>query len=191
MFAEINLKSVSVLNLSILFKLSMKGKIWFLNLFMLLLCLEQRSFARLWIYHVLYLDHYNTVISQICDATEAIKNLVIKKAGEIEKQLTNEKCEKSNGLSVSSDGSWRKRGFSFLHSVVTIIGYYSKKVLDIDKISVLQRMHSVKKKLIYRLTKFGSKNMKANAMLITQAQQVKWNPMLCLKFFKELRNYIA
>jgi len=41
----------------------------------------------------IFRSFYNSVISQIRDAMEAIKNLVIKKASEIEKQLINEKCE--------------------------------------------------------------------------------------------------
>ncbi|EFN69934.1 hypothetical protein EAG_00287, partial [Camponotus floridanus] len=34
-------------------------------------------------------------------------------------------------LTVSGDGSWRKRGFSSLFGLVTLIGWYTGKVLDV------------------------------------------------------------
>ena len=35
------------------------------------------------------------------------------------------------GLIVLGDGSWRKRGFTSLQGVFTLIGHYSRKVLDL------------------------------------------------------------
>ena len=37
----------------------------------------------------------------------------------------------NTGLTVSGDGSWRKRGFSSLQGVTSIIGNRSGKVLDV------------------------------------------------------------
>jgi len=75
---------------------------------------------------------FNDLSHMIFSATEDIKNKSIKQVGEIEKEKTKEKCEKSDGLTVSGDGTWQKCGFNSLHGVTSIIGYYSKKVLDIE-----------------------------------------------------------
>lgn len=36
-----------------------------------------------------------------------------------------------NNLKVSGDGSWKKRGFTSLFGVTTLIAYYSGKVIDL------------------------------------------------------------
>lgn len=79
----------------------------------------------------IFKSFYSTVVSQIHDVTEGIKKLSIKKAGKLEIWLANEKCGNTDGLTVSGDGTWRKRGFNSLHGIVTVIGYYTKKVLHI------------------------------------------------------------
>jgi len=60
-----------------------------------------------------------------------VRNLSIKKAAEEEKQFSVEHGQ-TNGLTVSGDGSWRKRGFSSLFGLVSLIGWFSKKVLDVS-----------------------------------------------------------
>lgn len=79
----------------------------------------------------IFKSFYSVVVKQIRDATVCIKKISFKLAGEEEKKETAEKCVNVDGLTVSGDGSWRKRGFSSLHGVTTLIGYYSKKVIDI------------------------------------------------------------
>lgn len=54
----------------------------------------------------------------------------MKKAAEEEKKICVEKRQ-TDGITVSGDGSWRKRGFSSLFGLVTLIGWYTGKVVDI------------------------------------------------------------
>jgi len=46
------------------------------------------------------------------------------------KKKTIDKGE-NNGITVSGDGSWRKRGFSSLFGIVSFIGWYTGKVVDV------------------------------------------------------------
>lgn len=49
-----------------------------------------------------------------------------------EEQAKNEKRERLlNNFKVAGDGSWKKRGFSSLYGVTTLIGYYSGKIIDL------------------------------------------------------------
>jgi len=73
---------------------------------------------------------YYNIISNISMATARVRELCIKKAAEEEKQKSIERNE-VDGLTVSGDGSWRKRGFSSLFGLVTLIGWYTGKVLDV------------------------------------------------------------
>jgi len=73
---------------------------------------------------------YYNIISNILIATARVRELCIKKAAAEEKQKSMEHNE-VDGLTVSSDGSWRKRGFSSLFGLVTLIGWYTGKVLDV------------------------------------------------------------
>jgi len=73
---------------------------------------------------------YSELTEIVRNASEKVKYMSIKSAGDEEKQLTLENNADFVGLTVSGDGSWRKRGFSSLHGVVSLIGYRSKKVLD-------------------------------------------------------------
>ncbi|XP_014479554.1 PREDICTED: uncharacterized protein LOC106746921 [Dinoponera quadriceps] len=73
---------------------------------------------------------YADLTEIVSSATEKVKNMSIKSAGDEERRITLEKNPDSVGLTVSGDGSWRKRGFSSLHGVLSLIGYHSNKVLD-------------------------------------------------------------
>ena len=92
---------------------------------------------------------YNDLVDMTLSATECIKNKSIQQAGEIEKERTKENCENSDGLTVSGDGTWHKRGFNSLNGVSSVIGYHSKKVLDIDVKSLFCKECSMWKKSQY------------------------------------------
>lgn len=64
---------------------------------------------------------YDSIVNNILTATEAVCTKCIKKAAEDEKKISIEKGQ-TNGITVSGDGSWRKRGFSSLYGLVTLIG---------------------------------------------------------------------
>lgn len=73
---------------------------------------------------------YDKLIHTICNTTQAVCKNSMRKAAQEE----TEKCIESgqtNGITVSGDGSWRKRGFSSLFGLVTLIGWFTGKVLDI------------------------------------------------------------
>lgn len=74
---------------------------------------------------------YDKIVSNIHAASSTVCQLSCMKAVKEEQQLTTEKNLDSNKLTVSGDGTWKKRGFTSLFGVSTLIGWLSGKVLDI------------------------------------------------------------
>jgi len=73
---------------------------------------------------------YDIIVDNILVATEAVRTKCIKKAAENEKTISEEKGQ-MNGITVSGDGSWRKRGFLSLFGLVTLIGWFTGKIVDV------------------------------------------------------------
>lgn len=73
---------------------------------------------------------YDKIIANLATTTAAVRLKCTKRAAEEEKRLSEENGQ-IDGLIVSGDGSWRKRGFSSLYGLVTLIGWYTGKVIDI------------------------------------------------------------
>lgn len=73
---------------------------------------------------------YDLIISTIHKATDTVCSFSMKNAAQEEKRISTDKGE-NNGITVSGDGSWRKRGFSSLYGVVSLIGWYTGKVVDV------------------------------------------------------------
>lgn len=73
-------------------------------------------------------SHFDTINSQLCQVSKSVADVSMREAVKKELDLS----EGEEGLTVSGDGSWRKRGFSSLQGVSTIIGNRTKKVLDIS-----------------------------------------------------------
>lgn len=71
----------------------------------------------------------NKLLLQI--SINSVCNIVISKAAKEEKQLNSEAGYPENKFSVSGDGSWSKKSFSFLLGIVSLIGKHSNKILDI------------------------------------------------------------
>lgn len=67
----------------------------------------------------------------IYEAVKSVFDTLSKKAVEEEKTENIKNKRLPNELKVSGDGSWKKRGFSSLFGVTTLIGYYSGKVVDL------------------------------------------------------------
>lgn len=78
----------------------------------------------------LTISGYYACIEHIHIAASTVYNALIKNAVEEGKEKNVEAGNIENNLIVSGDGTWKKRGFSSLFGVTTIIGKYSKKVLD-------------------------------------------------------------
>ena len=74
---------------------------------------------------------YDKIVKHLYSASKSMFESVCEKAvkEEQEKNVKNEKT--ANCLKVSGDGSWKKRGFTSLYGVTTLIAYYSGKVVDL------------------------------------------------------------
>ena len=73
---------------------------------------------------------YYSIVETIKTAVKAVFDVVRRKAINEEKKLNTE-AGNGEDLTVSGDGSWAKRGFSSLIGLVTLIGKYSKKIIDV------------------------------------------------------------
>ncbi|XP_044579109.1 uncharacterized protein LOC123261528 [Cotesia glomerata] len=75
---------------------------------------------------------YYSCLDNLHTAASAIYDQLISKAVKEEQELLSEfePNENPKHLTVSGDGTWKKRGFTSLFGVTTLIGKYSKKVID-------------------------------------------------------------
>lgn len=82
--------------------------------------------------HKISNNMYYGVLQNLHTTGKAVYDNVLSKAVEEEKQAMVEadpQCDPTL-LTVSGDGSWKKRGFASLFGVTTLIGKHSKKVVD-------------------------------------------------------------
>jgi len=91
-----------------------------INKFCAFMCLPKPVFQK----------SYDEIVQSIAIATDAVKYKFLRKAAEEEKKISVEKGQ-LEGLTVSGDSSWRKRGFSSLYGFASLIGWFSGKVIDI------------------------------------------------------------
>jgi hypothetical protein len=75
---------------------------------------------------------YYSCLDNLYTAASAVYNRIIAKAVEEEKKLILESdpLANPNHLTVSGDGTWKKRGFNSLFGVTMLVGKYSKTVVD-------------------------------------------------------------
>lgn len=73
-----------------------------------------------------YTSYINKMSKSIKNVTHAFFASAVKE----EKEATSEE-NNTEELTVSGDGSWKKRGFSSLYGVSSLIGHYTGKVIDI------------------------------------------------------------
>ena len=113
-------------------------------------------------------DKINDQLRDICsDTAQELMNRAVKE----EVQLSPPNTE----LTVSGDGTWRKRGFSSLKSVASIIGNRSGKVLDVVIKNSFCKPCSVWEKREVRLSmKNGTKSMNQIAQPTSRAVLEKW-----------------
>jgi len=74
---------------------------------------------------------YDEIVSTISIATAAVREKSMKNAAAKEKELSVQKGL-AEGIVVSGDGTWKKRGFSSLLSVTSLIGWCTGKVIDVN-----------------------------------------------------------
>jgi len=82
-----------------------------------------------------FLNHstYDVYVTQIYECVKMVAEKLFTLAAKEEKALSCQEngIEDTTNATVSGDGTWKKRGFSSLYGVATLIGYYSGKVLDV------------------------------------------------------------
>ncbi|KMQ84720.1 hypothetical protein RF55_17253 [Lasius niger] len=74
---------------------------------------------------------YYNCIDNIKVAVDAVFKVVLNKAAGEEKDKNKEAGNIENELCISGDGSWSKRGFTSRLGIVSLIGKYSNKILDV------------------------------------------------------------
>lgn len=78
----------------------------------------------------IFQSFYDKIVHKIAIGAESVCQNSMKTAAQEEKKKSDEKG-KTSGITVSGDGSWRKRGFSSLFGFVSLIGWYTGKVVDV------------------------------------------------------------
>lgn len=74
---------------------------------------------------------YDLIVGHTYSAAKTVFDSLCEKAVKEEKEETEKKGMSPTNLKASGDGSWKKRGFTSLFGVTTLIGYYSGKVVDL------------------------------------------------------------
>lgn len=74
---------------------------------------------------------YYGIVKTMHIAVKTIYEAVIRKAGTEEKEKNLEAGNRADILTVSGDGSWSKRGFTSRIGIVSVIGKYTNKILDV------------------------------------------------------------
>ncbi|CAB3262536.1 unnamed protein product [Arctia plantaginis] len=93
---------------------------------------------------------YDQIVQHLYTASKTMFESVCKKAVEEEKELNIQNERPADRFKVSGDGSWKKRGYTSLYGVTTLIGYYSGKVIDLNVKSGYCHTCTIKKKHIER-----------------------------------------
>lgn len=73
---------------------------------------------------------YDSIISNIRVATNSVREMSMKRAAAKEKEMSLEKGQ-VDGITVSGDGTWKKREFTSLFGVLSLIEWCTEKVVDI------------------------------------------------------------
>ena len=79
----------------------------------------------------IFQSFYDKVVHMISIATKAVRDKSMEAAAKEEKKISEEN-EQLQGITVSGDGSWRKRGFSSLFGITSLIGWFTGKIVDIE-----------------------------------------------------------
>lgn len=78
---------------------------------------------------------YALILQNIRTAASAVYETVLSFAVTQEKQMNKEAGKPEDEFTVSGDGTWKKRGFSSLFGVSTLVAKYSSKVVDTSVMS--------------------------------------------------------
>lgn len=81
--------------------------------------------------HSFSLNIYYSFLSNVLTATKSLFEVLQKKATKEEIEENTKAGNNPLHLTVSGDGSWRKRGFSSLFGITTLIGKFTNKIIDL------------------------------------------------------------
>lgn len=65
-------------------------------------------------------------------AAQTVYDMLTRKAAKEEKEKNVKNGNVASNLTVSGDGTWKKRGFSSFFNITTLIGLYCNKVIDTE-----------------------------------------------------------
>ena len=123
---------------------------------------------------------YSKIIQHIYTGLKIVFDLSCVNAAEEETKENAKKERSILNFKVSGDGTWKKRGFSSLYGVTTLIAYYSGKVVDlIVKSSYCSACTWWKSKKNTAEYEIGTQNTKTNALKIIKVRQEKWRRRVC------------
>lgn len=74
---------------------------------------------------------YYSILDTIHIAVKSVAKVLFRKAAQEEKKENEQEGNIADEITVSGDGSWAKRGFTSLLGIVSLIGKYSNKVIDV------------------------------------------------------------
>ncbi|XP_044593326.1 uncharacterized protein LOC123271157 [Cotesia glomerata] len=74
---------------------------------------------------------YYSILHTIHIAVKSVAKVLFRKAAQEEKKENEQEGNIADEITVSGDGSWEKRGFTSLLGIVSLIGKYSNKVIDV------------------------------------------------------------
>lgn len=98
--------------------------------------------------HGLGKSTYDKIVQHFHSAAESMFKSVCKKAVKEERKKNVENGRTETHFKVSGDGSWKKRGFTSLFGVTSLIAYYSGKVIDLIVKSAYCHSCALKKKTL-------------------------------------------
>ncbi|KMQ87762.1 hypothetical protein RF55_12871 [Lasius niger] len=80
-----------------------------------------------------YHSTYDIIVKHMHSSIKSVCESLLKSAAkeEVKETCRARNIEKTTELTVSGDGTWKKRGFTSLYGVSSVIGYYTGKVIDV------------------------------------------------------------
>lgn len=81
--------------------------------------------------HPVYQKAFKKIMDTLHEVSETVCFSSMKSAAQAEKEKTIAEGE-TRGITVSGDGSWRRRGFSSLFGIFSLISWYTGKIVDIE-----------------------------------------------------------
>lgn len=95
------------------------------------LCGAEKFCAFMDLSRPIFQSFYDRVVQNIRTAAKAVCDLSLSRAANAEIIATQQESEDIQGITVSRDSSWKKRGFQSLYGLSSLIGFHTGKSLDV------------------------------------------------------------